>query len=96
MATPAFRTVHVDELRDRIDAERLDAAESEFQRHDRMRLATMQVLAGAARELEEMLAQPFSLKPEELRTVAGTIEGVIELLKGEWIKSPRQMAKEKR
>jgi hypothetical protein len=69
---------------------------SEFQRHDRMRQATMQVLAGAARELEEMLAQPFSIKPEDLRTVAGTIDGVIELLKGEWIKSPKQMAKEKR
>jgi hypothetical protein len=91
MAT-AFRLVHTNDLRARIEAERLDAAQQEFDRQERVRLATVQVLAGAARELQALANQPFALSPEQLRTVASTVDGVLEVLRGEWILSPRTMA----
>lgn len=74
---------------DFIDAQRLEAANAEWERGNRVR----QVLAGSAERAAEQvraLATAF-LGCRELADAAAEVEGIAEVLRGSWLVSPRAM-----
>ena len=76
------------ELQGRIDRERLEAAQREWERQDRVR----QVMA---REVEDLLTQfraPGGIRQDELHA---RLEALRDLLAGEWIQSPYTMAEQR-
>ncbi|HKW09732.1 MAG TPA: hypothetical protein VJO33_05085 [Gemmatimonadaceae bacterium] len=91
-----IRLVHTDELRTRIDNERADAAQKEWERANRQMLVAGVVVQRCATELRAIIDGPFAPKVEDLQNVVETLEGALDVLRGEWLASPKSMAERKR
>lgn len=94
MSTSAFKLVHVEDVQTRIENERLDATEMEWQRHARVWRCALATMSACEQELQAMVAAPFTPKPEDLASIAERLNGLSDLLGG-WLRSPKTMAEEK-
>ena len=79
----------------RIDRERLDAAQQEFQRHERVRCVELAILDEIAAQVKDLTTAPFSPEPEQLLKLLSLVDGLREVVAGEWVQSPRAMQQQR-
>ena len=77
------------ELSERIEAERLDAAHSEWDRHERVRRVLLAALEQARTNAIAIAHSTFG--DERAITLVGELEGIREVMTGDWLQSPRTM-----
>lgn len=78
-----------DEVAERIDAERLDAAHSEWERHERVRRVLLAALDQARTQAIAIAHTTFG--DERAIALVGAIEGIREVMTGDWLQSPKTM-----
>lgn len=83
----------IDDVQALVDAERLEAAHSEWERHDRVHKVLLLTLECAAKRAR-LLALRW-MGDDDMAALIGELEGVKEILKGDWLHSPRDMRAER-
>lgn len=78
-----------EEFDQRIEAERLDAAHSEWERHERVRRVILAALEEARTNAVAIAHTTFG--DERVVRLVGAIEGIREVMTGEWLRSPKTM-----
>lgn len=78
-----------EEFDQRIEAERLDAAHSEWERHDRVRRVILAALDDA--RTNAIMVAHATFGDESAVRLVGAIEGIREVLSGDWLRSPKGM-----
>lgn len=78
-----------EELQGKIDEERLDAAQREHERHERVRRVILAALEDARTTAMEIARTTFG--DERAIALVGAIEGIREVMTGDWLRSPKAM-----
>lgn len=81
--------MEADLVQERIEAERVDAAHMEWERHERVRRVLLAALDDARTTAMEIARTTFG--DERAIALVGAIEGIREVMTGDWLRSPKAM-----